>query len=330
MKDHLLQRAFQVLVLAGATIGCWHGLVDSVLAAESETVQGHEDNIYMIDFTQDGRWMATASGDNTAILWTGEPWRPRHVLQHEGPVYAAVFSPDGRRLVTASGDGHVAIYTVSDGQQLLDLKKHGDAVYCAAFSPDGKILATVGGNGDGGDTVCRLWDSGSLKLLKEYSGHTFPVYGVAFSPDGQYLATSSRDKTVRLWRLRDDQCRVLRDHTSDVHRCAFSPNSKYLATASQDASVRLWDVGSATCVATLKGRGDPLVWRRFLARRFPIGDGRRRFHVACLEHRGISSTGCREAVVRRALRDRVLRGWEAYCCGRSRGDRLLVGPCGEF
>ena len=58
--------------------------------------------------------------------------------------------------------------------------EHGDAVYCAAFSPDGKILATVGGNGDGGDTVCRLWDSSTLTLVTEYPGHTFPVYGVAF------------------------------------------------------------------------------------------------------------------------------------------------------
>ena len=79
--------------------------------------------------------------------------------------------------------------------------------------------------------------------------------GSRFSPDGQWLATSSRDKTVRIWRLSDGHCRVLTGHTSDVHRCAFSPDSKWLATASQDATVRVWNVTAGTCTTKLQGAG---------------------------------------------------------------------------
>ena len=177
----------------------------AALSDGSQILEQHEDNVYLIDFTADGRTMATASGDNTAAIWDLSSGKPKFILPHDGPVYAAIFSPDRTLLATGSGDGQVAIFNTRDGTQVRSAKQHKDAVYCLDFSPDGKQLATVGGNGGGGDTTCRLWDVATLVVRAEFTGHSFPVYGVAFAPDGKTLATSSRDKTVRLWRLPDGQ-----------------------------------------------------------------------------------------------------------------------------
>jgi WD40 repeat protein len=106
----------------------------------ADTLRGHEDNIYLVNFAPDGRWLATASGDNTAVIWDLAQRRMKHVLPHAAPVYAAVFSPDGRKLATASADRTLKLWDVATGKELLTLYGHADNVEDVAFSPDGRYL----------------------------------------------------------------------------------------------------------------------------------------------------------------------------------------------
>ena len=63
----------------------------------------HAAEVSSAQFSPDGKWLLTASEDNTARLWdatTGQALgKP---MQHEPAVKSARFSPDGRWLVTAS------------------------------------------------------------------------------------------------------------------------------------------------------------------------------------------------------------------------------------
>ena len=69
-----------------------------------------KERILSAAYSPDGRWIVTASTDDTARVWSAESGQQKMVLQgHTGPVTSAAYSPDGRWIVTAS-DGTARVW----------------------------------------------------------------------------------------------------------------------------------------------------------------------------------------------------------------------------
>ncbi|MCE6994294.1 hypothetical protein LZG04_05625 [Saccharothrix sp. S26] len=216
---------------------------------------GHTGPVYLTSYSPDGRFLATASFDQTVRLWDlREPDNPKPLGSplpgHRSWVTSAVFSPDGETLATAGDDATVRLWDVSDPERPRSLGEplRGDngTVYLVAFTPDSRTLVTANG-----DHTARLWDvsdpAAPRRLGEPLGRHTGQVRAVAFSPDGALLATGGDDRTVVVFDVRDPRDpKPLGepitgfDHT--VHSLAFSPDSRLLAGGSEDHSVRLWDV----------------------------------------------------------------------------------------
>jgi hypothetical protein len=123
----------------------------------------HDGAVNYAEFSPDGKWLATASADQTARVWdvrTGQPVTPP--LQHKGGVFCARFSADGRRLVTGSLDKCARIWDARDGRLLAGPLRNRGVVPTARFSPDGRQLLTIAAN-----DPARVWDATTGKLLYE-------------------------------------------------------------------------------------------------------------------------------------------------------------------
>ncbi|CAB1348091.1 unnamed protein product [Coregonus sp. 'balchen'] len=96
------------------------------------------------------------------------------------------------------------------------------------FGQDQLLLATGLNNGR-----IKIWDVYTGKLLLNLMDHTDIVRDLTFAPDGSLmLVSSSRDKTLRVWDLKDDgnMVKVLRGHQNWVYCSAFSPDSSVLCS----------------------------------------------------------------------------------------------------
>ncbi len=162
----------------------------------------HDRLIWCMEFSPDGRRLATASNDGTVRVWA---WNPARLGRFQEPELTLpvnvigygdrlAFSHDGRRLATGGEEHTVKIWDAKTGQELQTLRGHSGDVFAVAFSPDGRWLASAGE-----DTTVRLWDATSGELRHTLRGHTGIVGSLAFSPDGRRLASGSRDRTMKVW-----------------------------------------------------------------------------------------------------------------------------------
>lgn len=221
-----------------------------------ETIDAHDEYIYLIDFSVDGKTMVSAAGDNRAVLWDWPNRKKLHSLPHDAAVYAALIRRDMKQIATSSGEGQVAIWDATNGSKIKEVTDHKNAVHCLAYSADGKHLASIGGDGRMGDTDCRIWDSRDLTLIKKLAGHQRPAYWVGFSPNMKTLVTSGGDQRINVWKTpnweseKDTKDTILQQrrsiiaHDSDVYRCDISNDGRWLATTGQDKKVKIWDLKS--------------------------------------------------------------------------------------
>jgi WD40 repeat protein len=226
-------------------------LVEKGVWREVATLRRHQDHVYSVSFSPDGKFLASGSRDRTVKVWEVGSWREVATLRgHQDWVSSVSFSPDGKFLASGSRDWTVKVWEVGSWREVTILSGHGYAVSSVAFSPDGKFLAS------GSYQTVKVWEVGSWREVATLRGHQDWVSSVSFSPDGKFLASGSRDWTVKVWEVGSwREVTILSGHGYAVSSVAFSPDGKFLASGSYQ-TVKVWEVGSWREVATLRHGGD--------------------------------------------------------------------------
>jgi WD40 repeat protein/transcriptional regulator with XRE-family HTH domain len=224
---------------------------DAFTGRELLTLFGHTGWGMGLDFSPDGRQLASTSLDGTVKIWSLMPGRESVTVASPLTGYGTrvVYNPTGWEFATNGGDGSATIWNAETGVPRLRLAGHNLEVLNVTFSADGTRFAT--GSLDGRIIV---WDAPSGEELLTLPGHEFGVRDIAFSPDGRLLASGGFDGAGRVWDLDTGTLLFeITEHMGLVLGVAFSPDGRRIATSSTDGTAKIWDAGTGELLFTLSG-----------------------------------------------------------------------------
>lgn len=198
-------------------------------------LQGHWSAVHSCAISADGTLVASASSDQTVIVWDAvNGWALRVLEGHRAAVNACAFSPDGKRLVSCGADRTIRVWDWATGESSA-VTAH-QAVTCCAFGADAQTIVT--GSADG---TVRLWSGDVDELLQSLHGHDDAVNDCAVSVEAGRIVSAADDGTARVWDLRTPPSAVDARGRGALG-CAAMPKRRMLVTASQDGTLKLWDV----------------------------------------------------------------------------------------
>jgi WD40 repeat protein len=242
----------------------------------SATLKGHEDGIWQVAWSPDGKTLASLSIVNGEIkLWDVAERKERATLRSDlGNSYGLAFTPDGKSLVVGhhkhdaktGPTGSISLWDTATGQR-TGLLQHNPprGVARLALSPDGKTLATSESWKEGDKAEYKhcvtLWDLSSGKVQTNMPDES--TSALIFSPDRKVLARTS-------YTFKDNQLTAVEIRRRDlatgqnlpalpntasknpINCLAFTPDGKTLAGADYEGNILLWDTDLAKVRATLK------------------------------------------------------------------------------
>lgn len=230
---------------------------EQIPTCTTQVLLDHSDEVWHLQFSHDGRMLASCGKDQTAIIW--EVQRSRHSSGRSGgggsggdgggggsgSAGESGGSPGGPSSSPGGGSGGRPGGVGSGGAGVGSivvkwhvLRGHSGPIAFICWSPDDTKLATCG------QDALRLWDTASGKCLSVFRHHKEPVTCAAWFPDGQKLVTGSHDKQLCIVSLDgtvERQWRIQR-----IQEVLVAKGGRYILATTCERKVRVYDLQEDT------------------------------------------------------------------------------------
>ena len=227
----------------------------------------HADEVWNVDYSPDGRVLASSTWGGTLRLWSAQTGAPLRTLSSGDAriIFQVAFNRDGTRIAAATVDrdweATVKVWEAASGKPVCSWAEKS-RFYCVTYDPTGRYLVYEGLN----HTV-QVREAETGKVAGIIGRHENQIWCMAFSPDHRLLATASSDSSVRVWTWDPEQMGteqrpkfILPVRVGGYgNRIAFSPDSRHLATGGEERTVKIWSAQTGQAEHALSGHtGDVL------------------------------------------------------------------------
>ncbi|GLU03752.1 hypothetical protein SLE2022_209350 [Rubroshorea leprosula] len=215
---------------------------DQMPTKTTQILTDHKDEVWFVQFSSNGEYLASSSKDCTAIIWKvmadGKLTLKHSLRSHQNAVSFVAWSPDDTKLLTCGNAELLKLWDVETGACMHTFGDHGFIVSSCAWFPDSKRL--VCGSSDPEKGIC-MWDCDGNEV-KAWRGMRMPkVLDLAVTPDGEQLISILSDKEIRILNLGKKAERVIvEDHS--ITSLSLSMDGKFFIVNLNSQEIHLWDV----------------------------------------------------------------------------------------
>ncbi|KAJ7547579.1 hypothetical protein O6H91_08G093000 [Diphasiastrum complanatum] len=213
---------------------------DQIPTQTIQVLDAHEDEVWFLQFSHNGKHLASASKDCTAIIWNvgnDDFVMLKHTLTgHQKPVAFVAWSPDDIMLLTCGTEEVVRLWNAESGDCLRTYTKPTSGFTSCAWFPDGRKFVT-----GGGDRCIDMWDLNGNEL-DSWKGVRMPrITDVAITSDGVNMVSLAGNKDIRIHNLKEKSEHVIEEEGS-ITSLSFSNDSKHLLVNLSSQEIHLWDI----------------------------------------------------------------------------------------
>ncbi|KAH7521280.1 WD repeat-containing protein 26 homolog [Ziziphus jujuba] len=260
--EHLVEQALDVQRDACA----FHNALDTDLSLYSDhqcgrtqiptqtlqTLVVHSDEVWFLQFSHNGKYLASASKDQSAIIWEVQedgPVSPKHVLTgHRKPVLVVSWSPDDQQLLSCGQEEVVRRWDVSSGECLQVYEKNGVGLISCGWFPDGKGIFS----GMTDKSIC-LWDLEGRELECWKGQRTVKISDMAITDDGKRILSICKETAILLLD-REANWESMIEEEEVITSFSLSKDNKFLLVNLINQEIHLWSLeGDIKVVAKYKG-----------------------------------------------------------------------------
>ncbi|CAG9474907.1 unnamed protein product [Plasmodium vivax] len=218
-------------------------------------LQGHKDEVWYVNVSKNGKYIASASKDKSIILWKGlYPFNKlREWNGHVDGVSYVIWSHNSKYLVSGSNDSNIIIWSPKSNKKKLSLTMHNGPITSIYWSKDDSTI------------ISSAFDKKIFctKLNKELKGFSVlyawsfstRIQNFVFTNNEKYLIAVPSDKNVRVIDFAiKKELYILPEYDTITSVCASSLYNHILVNiADQRPTVKLWDVKHRYIIQTYRG-----------------------------------------------------------------------------
>jgi uncharacterized protein YjbI with pentapeptide repeats len=217
---------------------------------------GHKGTIRTITVHPNAKIAASGADDKTIRLWNIGTGAGIGVLKgHTKKVLSLAFSGDGKFLLSGSADGTARVWDVSKQKSTMTYKAHKGEVGAIVTLP-GKPIALSASASAKDRSIIRVWNYVNSVPLGNLSGHRAPIFALAVSSDGTKLVSGSKDKTVKIWDIKQRKpiktLGVLDGHRGAIRSLVIADGGRLIVSGSDDRTIIVWNTKTGEIVDRIK------------------------------------------------------------------------------
>jgi WD40 repeat protein len=178
------------------------------------TWKAHEDAVYGMALSVDGKWLATAGADRFARRWDAATDSLASVYEgHTNHVLSVVFDPVSPRIATAGADRELKVWDRDSREQDAVLGDKKQVFTALNWAKDGSVLVAVTDRGYGAcysaiqkHTGAQRSDTSKVQALEKVDA---VLQCVAVAPDAKSAVAGAADGRLFVWSLPDGKLQPL-------------------------------------------------------------------------------------------------------------------------